>query len=78
MVAYVACEPYFDIATGKLANDVTMDVNDNNASTNVRFLGKPPTRRPFCIELKILSAEVTAAPIPFCYSEHLYLPDLSG
>jgi hypothetical protein len=31
MVAYVACEPYFDIATGKLANDVPMDVNDNNA-----------------------------------------------
>ena len=33
-MAYVACEPYFDIATGKLANDVPMDVNDNNASTS--------------------------------------------
>jgi hypothetical protein len=32
----------------------------------------------FFIELKTLSAEVTAAPIPFRYLEHLYLPDLSG
>jgi hypothetical protein len=34
MVAYVACDPYFDIATGKLANDVPMGANDNNASTS--------------------------------------------
>ena len=70
MVAYVACEPYFDIATGKLANDVPMDVNNNNASTSSS--GCSPKIEQCCFVSRFVSDE--SLRVSLLALAHLFIP----
>jgi hypothetical protein len=72
--SYVACEPYFDIATRKLANDVPMDVNDNNASTSSS--GCSPKIEQCCFVSPFVNDE--SLRFSLLALAHLFIPVLSA